>query len=394
MTLQIIEKSDLAAFVQNLLNNFQVEGVKRKGQSVYGRSFFYDTIQSPEELCLDFDCTVMPPKKYFLPPKEGLFGFTTGSSPETHGLIEKKPFVVFGIHPYDLKAIGQMDQVFSEGNPDPHYQSRREAAFLIGVDPTSATPRAFWASMEASTVSSGFDLMLTDLEASTVSSGFNPMSTDLAERYIEEVGSEKGQTLLHDHAKPRAATADERYIVEVGSEKGQTLLNKYAKTRPATADEIQKRATLRSQLSNMCKRSLTFPKREVPTLLEHSMSNLLWQDNANKCLSCGTCNMVCPTCYCFDVWDDMELDLVHGQRLRRWDGCLLSDFAKVATGENFRENRSSRYRHRFYRKGEYLFNKLLHDVACVGCGRCASSCLPDIADPVNVFNELKERENS
>ncbi len=86
----------------------------------------------------------------------------------------------------------------------------------------------------------------------------------------------------------------------------------------------------------------------------------------------------------------MELDLVHGERLRRWDGCLLHDFAKVATGENFRETRTSRYRHRFFRKGQYLFVRLLDDVACVGCGRCASFCLPDIADPVDVFNRLKE----
>jgi ferredoxin len=142
----------------------------------------------------------------------------------------------------------------------------------------------------------------------------------------------------------------------------------------------------------MCKkRSLTFPKREIPQLLEHSEGSLFWEEKAGKCLSCGTCNLVCPTCYCFDVLDDMELDLSNGERLRRWDGCLLQDFARVATGENFRETRASRYRHRFFRKGLYLF-KVLGDVACVGCGRCASSCLPDIADPVDAFNRLKETE--
>jgi ferredoxin len=91
------------------------------------------------------------------------------------------------------------------------------------------------------------------------------------------------------------------------------------------------------------------------------------------------------------VHDDMGLDLINGERLRRWAGCLLQDFARVATGENFRETRASRYRHRFFRKGLYLF-KVLDDVACVGCGRCASSCLPDIADPVDAFNRLKETE--
>jgi hypothetical protein len=67
MELQKIDKHDLSLFVQDLINNFQVEGVKRKGQSVYGQSFFYGSINAPDELCLDFDCTTMPPKKYFFP---------------------------------------------------------------------------------------------------------------------------------------------------------------------------------------------------------------------------------------------------------------------------------------------------------------------------------------
>ena len=349
MELQNIEKSDLAHFVQNLIEgNFQVEGVTRKGQSVYGQSFFYGPIKAPEELCLDFDCTAMPPKKYFLSPKEELLRFATSPTLEATEVVESKELILFGVHPYDLKAISQMDQVFAEGTPDPHYLGRREAVITIGVDPTKVAPRSFWSAMEAATVSAGFDLMLTDL--------------------------------------------GESYVIEAGSEKGNNLMNQYARVRPATNDEALKRTKIRSQISDMCKkRGLTFPKREIPILLQHSITNPLWEEKANKCLSCGTCNMVCPTCYCFDVWDEMELDLVHGQRLRRWDGCLLSDFAKVATGENFRETKTARYQHRFFRKGQYLF-KLLNDVACVGCGRCASSCLPDIADPVDVFNRLKEDE--
>lgn len=343
MKLQAIEKSDHDQFVQNLVNNYQVEGVKRKEDS-----FFYGSIKSPEELCLDFDCTIGPPKKYFLPPEETLLRFTTAPSHEVTPVIESNPFILFGVHPYDLKAINQMDRIFASGVPDPHYLKRREAALLIGVDPTRVAPRAFWADMEADTISNGFDLMFTD--------------------------------------------TGESFIVEIGTEKGGDLLTQYGKVRPATRDETRKRVKIRSQISNMCKkRSLTFPKREIPQLLEHSEGSLFWEEKAGKCLSCGTCNLVCPTCYCFDVLDDMELDLSNGERLRRWDGCLLQDFARVATGENFRETRASRYRHRFFRKGLYLF-KVLDDVACVGCGRCASSCLPDIADPVDAFNRLKETE--
>jgi ferredoxin len=344
MELQVIEKSDHDLFVQNLINNYQVEGVKRKEPS-----FFYDQIKSPEELCLDFDCTKIPPnKKYFLPPEEILLRFTTAPSLEVTPVIESNPFILFGVHPYDLKAINQMDRVFANGVPDPHYLNRRASALLIGVDPTRVAPRSFWADMEADSISNGFDLMLTDM--------------------------------------------GEGLIVEIGSEKGRDLLTQHGTARPATKDETRQRVNVRSQISHLCKkRGLTFPKREIPKLLEHSKENLFWEEQASKCLSCGTCNLVCPTCYCFDIQDDMELDLIHGERLRRWDGCVLQDFAKVATGENFRETRTSRYRHRLFRKGLYLF-RVLDDVACVGCGRCASACLPDIADPLNAFNKLKEDE--
>ena len=340
MELRLIEKSDLDLFVQDLINNYQVEGVKYKEGS-----FIYGLIKSPEELCLDFDCTVIPPKKYFLPPEETLFQFTSAPAPQVTPVMEGNPFILFGVHPYDIKAINQMDRIFTRGVPDPHYLKRREAALIIGVDPTKVALRSFWADMGAATVSEGFDLMLTDI----------------GESFIVEIGSDKGKSLLEQHAKPR----------------------------PATRNEARERVSIRSRISHMCKkRGFAFPKRDIPTLLEHSWKKFFWEEQASKCLSCGTCNLVCPTCYCFDVQDDVDLDLVHGERIRRWDGCLLHDFAKVATGENFRETRASRYRHRFYRKGLYLF-RLLDDLACVGCGRCASGCLPDIADPVNLFNKLK-----
>jgi len=343
MELQVIDKSDLSRFVENLLMNYRVEGVRKKDGS-----FNYGSIEWPEELFLDFDCTLIPPKKYFLPPKETLFQFATAPSVEVTPVIQDNPFILFGVHPYDLKAITQMDRIFANGVPDPHYLKRRDAALLISVDPKRVAPRSFWVDMGAATVSNGFDLMFTDI--------------------------------------------GEGFVVEVGTKKGGNLISQYGKIRQATKDETLKRANARFQLTQLSrKEGLSFPKREIPKLLEHSKESLIWEEQASKCLSCGSCNLVCPTCYCFDVQDEMELDLVHGERLRRWDGCLLQDFAKVATGENFRESRTARYRHRFFRKGLYLF-RVLNDVACVGCGRCSSSCLPDIADPVNLLNKLKERE--
>ncbi len=101
----------------------------------------------------------------------------------------------------------------------------------------------------------------------------------------------------------------------------------------------------------------------------------------------GSCVLVCPTCYCFDVMDNPDLSLKTGERGRTWDGCLLEDFAKISSGENFRNTKAARYRHRYFKKGKYLFDRFGF-VSCVGCGRCSSNCLPDIANPVNLFNDM------
>ena len=340
MDLRVMEKAEQKNFVQNLLEHYPVEGVVKKNGT-----YLYSSIDSPEQACMDFDCTRYPPKKYFLPPKETLFQFSTSPSLEATPVFESPPLVIFGIHPYDLKAIALLDKIFSEGNPDPNYLKRRAASFLIGVDPNRISPHSFWSAMGAASVNNGFDLMFTDIE--------------------------------------------DAYTVEIGSAKGEELLSAYSKTRPATEKEESRRITHRKTIHNMSLvKGLDFPSYEIPKILEHAKESPVWRENANKCLSCGTCNLVCPTCYCFDVQDEMDLDLTHGVRYRQWDGCLLKDFAKVGSGENFRESRTARYRHRFYRKGLYQLDTL-KDFACVGCGRCASACLAGIADPVQVLNQLK-----
>jgi ferredoxin len=99
--------------------------------------------------------------------------------------------------------------------------------------------------------------------------------------------------------------------------------------------------------------------------------------------------MVCPSCFCFDVKDDVDWDLKGGTRQRQWDSCLLTEFALVAGGHNFRKARCERYRHRYYRKGSYLPGRNGF-VGCVGCGRCVRACTTNIANPVAVYNALME----
>jgi ferredoxin len=83
----------------------------------------------------------------------------------------------------------------------------------------------------------------------------------------------------------------------------------------------------------------------------------------------------------------MNWDLASGRRLRTWDGCQLRSFALVAGGHNFRADRADRFRHRYYRKAKYVPEKI-GEIACVGCGRCITSCVSKIANPPEVYNAL------
>jgi NAD(P)H-flavin reductase len=145
---------------------------------------------------------------------------------------------------------------------------------------------------------------------------------------------------------------------------------------------------------NMTNQKFDFPTELIPELLSKFYGESgFWEKHSEKCLACGSCVLVCPTCYCFDVKEQADLSLEYGERIRTWDGCLLEDFAKIASGENFRPTRPTRYRHRYFKKGKYLFDRFGF-ISCVGCGRCSSNCLPDIANPVNLFNDMYHETRS
>ena len=335
-----ISRDNLALMVENLLKETEVVGVKaRQGKYVYDRiSGFY-------ELSLDYDVTVSPPTRYIFPERETLLKFKTGNSHQIEPVIKYTPRVIIGVHPYDIKAIELLDEVFMTHNPDPNYIARRENTVIIGVDCLHPSPRSFAPSMGTNWTETGFDLLLTDIGNS--------------------------------------------YIVKIGTERGAEILAKHTKYRAPTGDEIVRQKKVRAEALNRYKLALDTPKDRLPKILEDSYDDPYWETRSASCLSCGSCVMVCPTCYCFDVRDDIALNLKDGERFRRWDGCMLVDFAKVASGENFRRDKASRFRHRMFRKGKYILERY-GKVGCVGCGRCSSACLAGIASPLEAFNSLAE----
>ncbi len=331
-------KAQFQSSIQKMLNESPVYGVKRKTPA-----YVFDRLFSADELCLDYDITLLPPNKYFLPPQTGLLRFRLAPEASIESIVDTQPGIIIGIHPYDLHALKLLDAVFLGNLSDTYYQARRQATAIIGVDCLQPWSYSFAASMGTALPPNIFDLWLSDL--------------------------------------------GDEYLIEVGSDKGERLCRRYLNVTEADQTMVAQREKLRQQSLRQYRLSLDILPEEIPKVLDTSWNNPMWEELGQKCFSCGSCTMVCPTCVCFDVRDKMELSQLTGERYRSWDSCMFDAFAKVASGENFRPSGIDRLRHRLYRKGKYMLERW-GELGCVGCGRCVHACLVDIASPVYAYNRL------
>ena len=137
------------------------------------------------------------------------------------------------------------------------------------------------------------------------------------------------------------------------------------------------------------KKVLDEPVDKLSEALKGAYDNDVWKEEGARCLSCGACNIVCPTCYCFDTRDVVSIDMKSGKRVRKWDSCQLRSFCQVASGENFRDSAGARLRHRVFKKEVYL-KKRFGRSGCVGCGRCIEHCIADISI-IDIYNRVTER---
>jgi sulfhydrogenase subunit beta (sulfur reductase) len=124
--------------------------------------------------------------------------------------------------------------------------------------------------------------------------------------------------------------------------------------------------------------------------IEKDYSNKIWEAESEKCLSCSSCSIYCPTCNCFDIRDILDINFKDGKRTRRQISCQLKSFSRVAGGKSYRDSRLSRFKHFVYHKIVY-YKKQHGRAMCVGCGRCLRVCPPKI-DWVDTINLLKEEE--
>lgn len=341
MSVSTVTKEQFTSFVTALISSDQkVVGVQAKDDK-----FAFGQLTAADDLRLDYDVTILPPKKYMLPQKETLLQFEVGGDSQTVDQSEK--MVLLGVHPYDMVAINQMDELFSQDEYDTHYMNRRNNITIVACDVVTPSKNVFATSMNTATCDSGYDILLTDI--------------------------------------------GDAYVVDAPTEKGEALVKMMDDAKEATAEDLDKRKAVHDKnTSTLNQHQLECKPSFLPKLLEKAYEHPVWEEKARLCYSCGSCNQVCPTCYCFDVQDEVNWDLKTGTRCRAWDGCLLENFATVAGDHNFRKKRQDRFRHRLYRKGKYVPGKIDGQIACVGCGRCISACTAKIANPVEIYNTIME----
>ena len=273
------------------------------------------------------------PKQVFFPHTETLIKYTRTPKGMVFSAEENKAdkAVLFGVRPCDAHSFVLLDMLFDqEKYKDQYYIDKRNNTTVITLacaEPPYAT--CFCTSVDGEPVSSaGADIVLTD------------------------IGNE--------------------YLAEFVTPKGEKLVKYFGEAKANAAAEIKKKEISEKAIKAI---SSKIPAHEVKPILDNNFEHPFWATIHGKCLACGTCTFMCPTCHCFDISDEAKGS--DGVRIRSWDSCMFPLFTKETSGHNPRISQKERWRQRVMHKFKYYVDNF-NAIACVGCGRCVMSC------PVNI----------
>jgi ferredoxin len=258
-----------------------------------------------------------------------------------------------GVRSCELHAIHIQDRVFTgSGHVDLAYEARRDNAFIVALNCGQAGGTCFCVSMGTGPqVQDGFDLALTEV------------LEDSRHYFLVQAGTELGKQVLaeipHREANASEQAAAEGVVARTAAQMGRSL-----------------------------------DTTDIKELLYRSFEHPRWENVAARCLTCGNCTMVCPTCFCTTVEDVTDLKGEYAERWQKWDSCFTMDFSYIHGG-SVRSSAKSRYR-------QWMTHKLATWIdqfgssGCVGCGRCITWCpvAIDITEEVRAMRDSEPKGNT
>jgi ferredoxin len=275
-------------------------------------------------------------KRILHPPNVRLWrARRTGDGVEFEREDEEPPARAFlGVRSCDLHAIAILDNALMNiEHPDPGYVARRERIFIVALNCSTAGGTCFCVSMNTGPrVELPHDLVLTEL--------------------------------LDD--------GDHRFLIEAGSERGAEVLAELRTSEAGEEERERAERVIERTAASMGRRMPVDDPAELRDLLQDNLEHPRWDEVSERCLTCGNCTSVCPTCFCTDVDDVSDLSGETAERWRRWDSCFTVDFTYVHGG-SVRPTNRARYRQWMTHKLSTWYDQF-GTTGCVGCGRCITWC--------------------
>lgn len=282
----------------------------------------------------NFQNSRLPPKGLFLESLRPLFDWKyPGGSLQIHSLPPLQgQRVIFGLRPCDVRALKVLEAVFARDYQDVFYLRNLSHTVLMGQACRVQCEGSFCTEMGIDPQDSAdFDIFFREIPGG----------------YIARVATDKGHAVTEGRDFFEESSAKEWNVGRGKIRGGREKL-----------------------LFNL--------ERVGAGVVERFPDENLWKRLSAKCINCGICTYLCPTCYCFDL-GDLQMP-GQGTRFRCWDSCAFPDFTKMAV-HNPREEKWRRYRQRVSHKFNFFYQNF-QAFACVGCGRCVAHC------PVNL--DLRE----
>lgn len=341
--------------LDNLIKKLKEKGYKTIGPVIQNGAIIYSEINSSDDFPIGFTDIQKPGfyrlektgngayfnfvvgpqswKKFLYPSIQKLF---TAYYKNNKLEIEREEFpqtkyAFIGVRSCEINSIEIQDRVFfGDKYQNNRYKDLRKNALVIAVNCSKAEANCFCTSMGTGPeVKSGYDILLTEI------------LNDKEHYFTIETGSERGEEILNELNTREASETD---------------LNKKKQVIQRTISQIQK----------------FLDTENLKDILLKNLESPLWDEVAKRCLACGNCTMVCPTCFCMTVEDYTDLQRTKAERIQKWDSCFTLEYSYIHGG-SVRVSIGSRYR-------QWLTHKLAswHEQfgtsGCVGCGRCITWC--------------------